>query len=64
MAYKQLVFDQRLPAQRVLADLLHITHGTVTRTYDLLELCGYVRAKLGTGTDVSQANKRVLFNTH
>ncbi|MDK1288701.1 GntR family transcriptional regulator [Pseudoalteromonas umbrosa] len=35
--HKQLAYDQRLPAQRVLADLLHITHGTVTRAYDLLE---------------------------
>ncbi|KZN52078.1 aminotransferase-like domain-containing protein [Pseudoalteromonas luteoviolacea] len=54
--HKQLAYDQRLPAQRVLADLLHITHGTVTRAYDLLEQRGYVRAKLGAGTYVSKNN--------
>ncbi|WP_046356928.1 PLP-dependent aminotransferase family protein [Pseudoalteromonas luteoviolacea] len=53
---KQLTFDQRLPAQRTLADALQITHGTVTRAYVLLELRGYVRAKLGAGTYVSKDN--------
>ncbi|KZN56160.1 hypothetical protein N474_12835 [Pseudoalteromonas luteoviolacea CPMOR-2] len=51
---KQLCFEQRLPAQRTLADSLKITHGTVTRAYVLLEQRGYVSAKLGAGTYVSK----------
>ncbi|KZN65944.1 hypothetical protein N473_10270 [Pseudoalteromonas luteoviolacea CPMOR-1] len=53
---KQLIFEQRLPAQRSLADALKITHGTVTRAYVLLEQRGYVRARLGAGTYVSRNN--------
>jgi DNA-binding transcriptional MocR family regulator len=44
---------QKLPAQRLLADKLEITHGTVTRAYDLLEKKGLVNAKLGAGTYVN-----------
>jgi DNA-binding transcriptional MocR family regulator len=45
--------QQKLPAQRLLADQLNITHGTVTRAYDLLEKKGLVSAKLGAGTYVN-----------
>lgn len=45
--------QQKLPAQRLLADQLDITHGTVTRAYDLLEKKGLVSAKLGAGTYVN-----------
>ncbi len=45
--------QQKLPAQRLLADQLSITHGTVTRAYDLLEKKGLVSAKLGAGTYVN-----------
>ncbi|KZN47284.1 PLP-dependent aminotransferase family protein [Pseudoalteromonas luteoviolacea] len=51
---KKLIFEQRLPAQRTLADELGITHGTVTRAYVLLEQRGLVSAKLGAGTYVSK----------
>jgi DNA-binding transcriptional MocR family regulator len=47
---------QKLPAQRLLADRLIITHGTVTRAYDLLEKKGLVNAKLGAGTYVNLPN--------
>ena len=45
--------QQKLPAQRLLADQLGITHGTVTRAYDVLEKKGLVSAKLGAGTYVN-----------
>ncbi|ETI62562.1 GntR family transcriptional regulator [Marinomonas profundimaris] len=45
--------QKKLPAQRLLADQLMITHGTVTRAYDLLEKKGLVSAKLGAGTYVN-----------
>lgn len=48
--------QQKLPAQRLLADQLAITHGTVTRAYDLLEKKGLVSAKLGAGTYVKSSN--------
>ena len=51
---KELSFEQKLPAQRLLADSLNITHGTVTRAYALLEQRGLVTAKLGAGTFVSK----------
>ncbi|MBJ7537492.1 PLP-dependent aminotransferase family protein [Marinomonas transparens] len=49
----ELPDQQKLPAQRLLADKLEITHGTVTRAYDLLEKKGLVNAKLGAGTYVN-----------
>ena len=42
--------EQKLPAQRILADHLGVTHGTVTRAYDLLVKRGIATAKLGAGT--------------
>ncbi|MCV2403173.1 PLP-dependent aminotransferase family protein [Marinomonas sp. C2222] len=51
--------QQKLPAQRWLADELVITHGTVTRAYDLLEKKGLVRAKLGAGTYVKSPSSIV-----
>ncbi|MEO9276092.1 PLP-dependent aminotransferase family protein [Marinomonas sp. 5E14-1] len=45
--------QQKLPAQRWLADKFVITHGTVTRAYDLLEKKGLVIARLGAGTYVN-----------
>ncbi|MCE0494774.1 aminotransferase-like domain-containing protein [Vibrio salinus] len=48
----KLVNKQKLPAQRLLADALGITHGTVTRAYALLEKKGIVTARLGAGTYV------------
>lgn len=49
----ELPDQQKLPAQRWLADQLEVTHGTVTRAYDLLEKKGLVIAKLGAGTYVN-----------
>jgi DNA-binding transcriptional MocR family regulator len=49
----ELSDQQKLPAQRWLADALEITHGTVTRAYDLLEKMNLVTAKLGAGTYVN-----------
>lgn len=48
----KLTDQQKLPAQRLLADQLQVTHGTVTRAYALLEKKGVVKAKLGAGTYV------------
>ncbi len=48
-----LCADEKLPAQRWLADALSVTHGTVTRAYELAEKRGLVRAKLGAGTYVN-----------
>lgn len=52
-----LADKQKLPAQRLLADGLSITHGTVTRAYALLEKKGLVTAKLGSGTYVELAGE-------
>ncbi len=48
-----LLDGQKLPAQRLLADQLKVTHGTVTRAYALAEKRGAVIAKLGAGTYVN-----------
>ncbi|SHI32120.1 putative HTH-type transcriptional regulator YdcR [Vibrio aerogenes CECT 7868] len=53
----KFVHDQKLPAQRILADALNITHGTVTRAYALLEKKGIVDARLGDGTYVRQLHQ-------
>ncbi|MCW4628218.1 MULTISPECIES: PLP-dependent aminotransferase family protein [Marinomonas] len=53
---------QKLPAQRLLADKLEITHGTVTRAYDLLEKKGLVNAKLGAGTYVNLPSSFIATN--
>ncbi|MFT2097563.1 PLP-dependent aminotransferase family protein [Marinomonas sp. 2405UD66-6] len=50
---EELPDKQKLPAQRLLSDHLGITHGTVTRAYELLEKKGLVTAKLGAGTYVN-----------
>ena len=49
----ELLDQQKLPAQRWLADQLKVTHGTVTRAYALAETRGVVVAKLGAGTYVN-----------
>ncbi len=49
----ELAHQQKLPAQRILADELTITHGTVTRAYELVEKRGFVKARLGAGTFVN-----------
>jgi len=49
----ELLDQQKLPAQRLLADQLAVTHGTVTRAYALAEKRGIVIAKLGAGTYVN-----------
>lgn len=54
--------QQKLPAQRLLADQLNITHGTVTRAYDVLEKKGLVSAKLGAGTYVSMPSSTHYLN--
>ena len=46
----ELLDSQKLPAQRILADQLNVTHGTVTRAYELLVKRGIAVAKLGAGT--------------
>ena len=53
IAEEALVFGQKLPPQRQLADFLSITHGTVTRAYALLEQRAVVTARLGAGTFVA-----------
>lgn len=50
----ELQKDQKLPAQRLLADSLNVTHGTVTRAYALLEKRGLAYAKLGAGTFIKK----------
>ena len=52
----ELAFKQKLPAQRWLADELNVTHGTVTRAYELAQKKGLVKAKLGAGTYVELDN--------
>ncbi len=49
----ELKHKQKLPAQRWLADELSVTHGTVTRAYELAEKRGLVKAKRGAGTFVT-----------
>lgn len=45
--------NEKLPAQRWLADALSVTHGTVTRAYELAEKRGLLTPKLGAGTYVN-----------
>ena len=47
-----LKFEQKLPPQRRLADLLQVTIGTITRAYNEAERRGCVIAKVGSGTFV------------
>jgi DNA-binding transcriptional MocR family regulator len=49
--------NEKLPAQRWLADALTVTHGTVTRAYELAEKRGLLTAKLGAGTYVNALNQ-------
>ncbi|GIU24258.1 PLP-dependent aminotransferase family protein [Shewanella sp. MBTL60-007] len=63
-----LMANAKLPPQRLLADKLGVTVGTVTRAYALLEQRGYVQAKVGAGTfvkpsDYQAADQRVNFAT-
>lgn len=48
----ELLVDQRLPPQRLLADALGVTTGTVTRAYTEAERRGLVAARVGSGTYV------------
>jgi DNA-binding transcriptional MocR family regulator len=57
---RSLVDKQKLPAQRLLADVLNVTHGTVTRAYALLEKKGMVTAKLGAGTYINVSSDNVI----
>ncbi|ABV87847.1 PLP-dependent aminotransferase family protein [Shewanella pealeana] len=64
----ELMPNSKLPPQRLLADKLGVTVGTVTRAYALLEQRGYVQAKVGAGTyvkasDYQAANKGADFAT-
>ena len=43
----------KLPPQRVIADHLHVNHGTVTRAYKLCEEKGLLKGTVGKGTFVS-----------
>ncbi|GIU27127.1 PLP-dependent aminotransferase family protein [Shewanella schlegeliana] len=54
----ELTAHAKLPPQRLLADKLGITVGTVTRAYALLEQRGYVQAKVGAGTFVKSSDFR------
>ncbi len=64
----ELQDQQKLPSQRLLADQLKVTQGTVTRAYALAESRGVVFAKLGAGTFVNAAllvrddNKNIDFS--
>lgn len=51
----ELLADQRLPPQRLLADALGVTTGTVTRAYGEAERRGLVEARVGSGTYVHLA---------
>ncbi|SFX10028.1 PLP-dependent aminotransferase family protein [Marinospirillum alkaliphilum] len=55
--------DTRLPPQRLLADALEVTTGTVTRAYAEAERRGLVEARVGSGTYVRvvQADDRPDF---
>lgn len=58
VANGQLPVGERLPPQRLLADALGVTVGTITRAYREAERRGLVEAKVGSGTRVkgSQAD--------
>jgi DNA-binding transcriptional MocR family regulator len=48
----ELLCDEKLPPQRRLADVLHVTIGTITRAYSEAERRGLVVALVGSGTYV------------
>ncbi|ABZ76292.1 putative transcriptional regulator, GntR family [Shewanella halifaxensis HAW-EB4] len=54
----ELLPNSKLPPQRLLADKLGFTVGTVTRAYALLEQRGYVQAKVGAGTYVKASDNQ------
>lgn len=51
-----LAEEERLPPQRLLADALGVTTGTVTRAYSEAERRGLVAARVGSGTYVLPKN--------
>ena len=55
----EILAEQKLPAQRILADELSVTHGTVTRAYDLLVKRGIAIAKLGAGTFIKAQSSQL-----
>lgn len=52
IASGELTPGERLPPQRLLADALEVTVGTITRAYREAERQGLVEAKVGSGTRV------------
>ncbi|WP_432698420.1 PLP-dependent aminotransferase family protein [Marinobacterium sp. YM272] len=52
IACGELKAGERLPPQRLLADALEVTVGTITRAYKEAERRGLVEAKVGSGTRV------------
>ncbi|MBR9882714.1 MAG: PLP-dependent aminotransferase family protein [Oceanospirillales bacterium] len=55
VANGELKPGERLPPQRLLADALEVTVGTITRAYREAERRGLVEAKVGSGTRVRDA---------
>ncbi|MFC6671074.1 PLP-dependent aminotransferase family protein [Marinobacterium aestuariivivens] len=49
---------ERLPPQRLLADALQVTVGTITRAYREAERRGLVEARIGSGTRVRERQSR------
>lgn len=60
----QLVAESKLPPQRLLADAIGVTLGTVTRAYQWLLEQGWVEARVGDGTYVKSQTKANGFNDH
>jgi DNA-binding transcriptional MocR family regulator len=52
IAQGQLAINEKLPPQRILADALRVTVGTITRAYNEAERRGCVLARVGSGTFV------------
>ncbi len=53
----ELEANQKLPTHRWLADKLNVTVGTITRSYAEVERKGFVEARVGAGTYVTDAQK-------
>lgn len=58
IASGELKAGERLPPQRLLADALEVTVGTITRAYKEAERRGLVEARVGSGTRVCGARQK------
>lgn len=64
VANSSLEVGERLPPQRLLADALGVTVGTITRAYREAERRGLVEAKVGSGTRVKGSQSDVPSFSH